>query len=413
MTKESLREAIEEHFGKITDQRVITRSSHKLVDIIAIAIMAILCGADGWVAIETYGKAQEEWLRTFLELPNGIPSHDTFGRIFSQLDPEILEQNFQSWVKIIAGELGLKVVAIDGKSLNGSYERGSSLKSLVMVSAWSSNHKLVLAQAAVEQKSNEIKAIPILLEQLDLRGAIVTTDAMGTQTAIAKQIKQAGADYILTLKANHPTLAKEAINWFEKHQNYIEPTQSTRIESFCEARHHRIEKRCFFSVPVEQVFKKARIKSWTGLQTLIVEQSTRQLWNKTTASLRFFLSSLSPNFADFPGSIRSHWGVENQLHWCLDVVLRCDPAEVSSAWERAPRAEDDSRIRKDHAPRNMTILKRLALNLLRQDKSSGSLKMNERGAGVPCAYPIELLKRYQAGLNNNFLLQILSNSGIF
>lgn len=135
MTKESLKEAIEEHFGKITDHRVITRSSHKLVDIIAIAILAILCGADGWVAVETYGKAKEEWLKTFLELPHGIPSHDTFGRIFSQLDPEILERNFQTWVNLIAGELGLKVVAIDGKSLNGSYDRGSSLKSLVMVSA--------------------------------------------------------------------------------------------------------------------------------------------------------------------------------------------------------------------------------------------------------------------------------------
>ena len=381
MTKESLREAIEEHFGKITDQRVITRSSHRLVDIIAITIMAIMCGADGWVKIETYGKAKEEWLRTFLELPKVIPSHDTFGRIFSQLDPEVLEQNFQSWVKVIAGELGLKVVAIDGKSLNGSYDRGSSLKSLVMVSAWSSSHQLVLGQTAVEQKSNEIKAIPILLEQLDLGGAIVTTDAMGTQTAIAKQITKAGADYILTLKANHPTLAKEAQNWFEKHKNQIEQTHTTRTESFCEAGHHRIEKRCFFSVPVEQVFEKARIKNWTGLQTLIVEQSTRQLWNKTTVSLRFFLSSLSPYFTDFPGSIRSHWGVENQLHWCLDVVF----------------SEDDSRIRKDHAPRNMTILRRLALNLLRQDRSSGSLKM----------------KRYQAGLNNNFSLQILSNSGIF
>ncbi len=381
MRKESLKESIEKHFGKIPDQRVVTRSSHRLVDIIAIAILAILCGADGWVAIETYGKAKQEWLKTFLELPNGIPSHDTFGRIFSQLNPEVLEQNFQSWVKVIAGKLGLKVVAIDGKSLNGSYDRESSLKSLVMVSAWSSSHKLVLGQAAVEQKSNEIKAIPILLEQLDLEGAIVTTDAMGTQTAIAKQIKEAGADYILTLKANHPTLANDARNWFEKHQNQLDRTQSVESELFCEAGHHRIEKRCFFSVPVEQVFEQARIKSWTGLQTLIVEQSSRQLWNKTTHNVRFFLSSLNPEFTDFPHSIRSHWEVENQLHWCLDVVF----------------SEDNSRIRKDHAPRNMTILRRLALNLLRQDTSKGSLKM----------------KRYQAGLNNNFLLQILSNSGIF
>lgn len=377
MTNESLKESIEEHFGKIPDQRVVTRSSHKLVDIIAIAILAILCGADGWVAIETYGKAKEEWLSTFLELPNGIPSHDTFGRIFSQLEPEILEQNFQAWVRIIAGKLGLEIVAIDGKSINGSYDRENSLKSLVMVSAWSSSHKLVLGQVAVEQKSNEIKAIPVLLEQLDLKGAIVTTDAMGTQTAIAKQIQDSGADYILTLKGNHPTLAQDANNWWKKHQHQAE----NRPETVTEAGHYRIEKRCFLSVPVEQVLDSKYIKQWSGLKTLIVEESSRQLWNKTTHSTRFFLSSLESDFANFPNSIRSHWEVENQLHWCLDVVF----------------SEDDSRIRKDHAPRNMTILKRLALNLLRHDNSQGSLKM----------------KRYQAGLNNNFLLQILSNSGIF
>ena len=192
MNRESLRKSIEQYFGKIPDQRVVTRSSHKLADIIAIAISAILCGADGWVAIETYGKAKEEWLSTFLELPNGIPSHDTFGRIFSQLEPEILERNFQAWIGVIASKLGLEVVAIDGKSLKGSYDRENSLKSLVMVSAWSSSHQLVLGQVAVEQKSNEIKAIPVLLEQLDLRGAIITTDAMGTQKAIAQQIQASG-----------------------------------------------------------------------------------------------------------------------------------------------------------------------------------------------------------------------------
>lgn len=381
MTKESLRESIEKHFGKIPDQRVITRSSHKLVDIIAIAILGILCGADGWVAIETYGKAKEEWLKTFLELPNGIPSHDTFGRIFSQLDPEILESNFQSWVKVIAGKLGLEIIAIDGKSINGSYDRESSLKSLVMVSAWSSSHKLVLGQVEVEHKSNEIKAIPILLEQLDLKGGIVTTDAMGTQTSIAKQIQDAEAEYILALKANHPTLAKNARSWFEKHQNGLVKTELYTSESICEAGHHRIEKRYFISVPAEQVFEPSRIEQWAGLQTLVVEQSSRQLWNKTTQSLRFFLSSLAPDFPNFPSAIRSHWGVENQLHWCLDVIF----------------AEDDSRIRQNHAPRNMSLLRRLALNLLRQDTSKGSLKM----------------KRYQAGLNNSFLLQILSNSNLF
>ncbi len=207
MTKESLKESIEKHFGNIPDQRVITRSAHKLVDIIAIAILGILCGADGWVGIETYGKAKEKWLKNFLELPNGIPSHDTFGRVFSKLDPEILEQNFQGWVKIIAEELGLEVIAIDGKNIKGSYDRESSLKSLTMVSAWSSRHRLVLGQVAVEQKSNEITAIPVLLEQLDLNQSIITIDAMGTQTAIAKQIKAAGADYLVDSQSKSSTLS--------------------------------------------------------------------------------------------------------------------------------------------------------------------------------------------------------------
>ena len=343
MTKESLRESIEKHFGRIPDKRVITRSSHKLVDIIAIAILGILCGADGWVGIETYGKAKEEWLKTFLELPNGIPSHDTFGRVFSELDPEILEQNFQDWIKVIAKGLGLEVVAIDGKNIKGSYDRESRIKSLTMLSAWSSSHRLVLGQVAVKQKSNEITAIPLLLEQLDLKSGIITIDAMGTQTAIAQQIQSAGADYILTLKANHPTLAQDAKNWFERYQREEEKTSAHTTACICEAGHHRIEQRCFVSVPAEQVFSSKWLEQWTRLQTLIVEQSSRQLWNKTTHSTRFFLSSLAADFAHFSDSIRSHWGIENQLHWCLDVIF----------------SEDDSRIRKDHASdlaaRNLNI----------------------------------------------------------
>ena len=381
MTKESLKKSIEKHFGQIPDPRVTSRSAHKLIDIITIAILGILCGADGWVAIETYGKAKEEWLSTFLELANGIPSHDTFGRVFSELNPEMLEQNFQAWIEVIAEGLELEVVAIDGKNIRGSYDRESSLKSLTMVSAWSSSHRLVLGQVAVKQKSNEITAIPLLLEQLNLDSGIITIDAIGTQTAIAKQIKTAGADYILALKKNHPSLAQEAINWFQENQESYPQQQIVQTQLTCEAGHHRLEKRRFWQVPARKVFSKTKIAQWTGLETLVVEQSSRTLWNKTTYSTRFFLSSLAADFAHFPSSIRSHWGIENQLHWCLDVIF----------------SEDDSRIRKDHAPRNMTILRRLALNLLRQDTSKGSLKM----------------KRYQAGLNNNFLLQILSNSDIF
>lgn len=381
LSSESLKESVEQCFGNIPDKRIRGKTAHKLIDIIAVSLLAVICGADGWVGIETYGKAKQTWLETFLELPNGIPSHDTFARVIGRLDSQILEKNFQVWVKQMTQKLGLEVVAIDGKTLKGSYDRESSLKSLQMVSAWSSSHQLVLGQVAVEQKSNEIKAIPVLLEQLDLSGAIITTDAMGTQTAIAQQIQSAGAEYVVTLKSNHPSLAENARNWFQDNQHKLDKSNVKVTEVSCETGHHRIEKRKFWQVPVEQVFSSSRIKQWAGLKTLIVEESNRILWNKTTSSIRFFLSSLDPEFEHFPASIRSHWGVENQLHWCLDVLF----------------AEDGSRIRKDNAPQNMTILRRLALNLLRQDSSKGSLKM----------------KRYQAGLDNNFLLQILANSGIF
>ena len=176
LSSESLKESVEQCFGNITDTRVTGKIAHKLVDIIAMSLLAVICGADGWVGIETYGKAKQTWLETFLELPNGIPSHDTFARVIGRLDPEMLEQNFQAWVKKMTQSLGLEVVAIDGKTLKGSYDRESSLKSLEMVSAWSSSHRLVLGQVAVDEKSNEITAIPVLLEQLDLTGAIITID---------------------------------------------------------------------------------------------------------------------------------------------------------------------------------------------------------------------------------------------
>lgn len=258
MTKESLKESIEKHFGQIPDPRVINRSSHKLVDVITIAILGILCGADGWVAIETYGKAKEEWLKTFLELANGIPSHDTFGRVFSELDPEMLEQNFRAWIKLIAEGLELEVVAIDGKNIKGSYDREGSLLSLTMVSAWSSSHRLVLGQVAVKPKSNEITAIPLLLEQLDLKSGIITIDAMGTQRAIAQQIKAAGAEYILALKNNHSSLAEEAKKWFQENKENYNKHKIVKTELTCEAGHHRLEKRHFWQVPAEEVFSQNR-----------------------------------------------------------------------------------------------------------------------------------------------------------
>ena len=377
----TLRNALDAYFGTIPDPRVERTRAHQLVDIITIALLAVLSGADGWNAIETYGLAKQAWLETFLDLPNGIPSHDTFARVFARLDPDVLESKFQSWVKHLALSLGATVIAIDGKSARGSYDREKGISALQLVSAWASEHQLVLGQCAVETKSNKITAIPILLEQLDLSGSVITIDAMGTQTRIARQIYQAQADYILALKQNHPNLATAAQQWVDDYRESTpaESTQPMEV-SRCEAAHHRIETRTVWQVPAEQVFSPSQMKDWLGLKTLVVVESVRRLWNKETREVRFFISSLAVDTSTMARYIRSHWGIENQLHWCLDVTF----------------AEDRSRIRKDHAPRNMSLLRRLSLNLLRQETSKLSLK----------------LKRYKAAMDNQFLLKVLIDARI-
>lgn len=373
---EKLQSCLEQYFGQIPDPRVERTRAHQLLDIIAIALFAVLSGADTWVAIETYGNAKRRWLESFLALPNGIPSHDTFARVFARLDPDAFEASFQQWVKALVSTLEAQLIAIDGKTVKGSYDRQGGIKALQLVSAWASEYRIVLGQCKVDSKSNEITAIPVLLEQLAQAGCIVSIDAMGTQSAIAKQITTQQADYILALKGNHPTLLEQAQTGFEEVQAHQgEDIEHTRYQE-TEAGHHRVESRTIWQIPAVQVFSKDQLAHWAGLQSLVVVQSHRRLWNKNTTATRYFLSSLSTDAQTFARYIRAHWGVENQLHWCLDVVFK----------------EDASRIRKDHAPRNMSVLRRLALNLLRQEPSTGSLAM----------------KRYRAGLDDQFMLKILS-----
>lgn len=376
VSRENLSACLEQYFGEIADPRVERTRAHQLLDIIAIALLAVLAGAESWVAIETYGNAKCAWLETFLALPNGISSHDTFARVFARIDPEAFEVSFQQWVKAFVSTLAAEVVAIDGKTVKGSYDRKGGVKALQLVSAWASEHRLVLGQCAVDSKSNEIKAIPVLLEQLALTGCIVSMDAMGTHSSIAQQIHQQQADYILVLKDNQPTLSKQAQQWFEQfHASSGEGVDYTQHQQ-CEAGHHRIESREVFQFPIAQVFTPTQCQGWAELQSLVVVQSQRRLWNQDTLETRYFLSSLAVDAATFARYIRAHWGIENQLHWCLDVVFN----------------EDASRIRKGHAPRNFSLLRRFALNLLRQDSSNGSLVM----------------KRYKAGLDDRFMLQILT-----
>ena len=316
--QKTLQSCLEKYFGQIIDPRVERTRAHQLLDIIAMALFGVLSGADSWVGIETYGKAKRSWLETFLALPNGIPSHDTFARVLARLEPGALESSFQQWVKALVSSLNAQVIAIDGKTLKGSYDREGGVKALQLVSAWASEHRLVLGQCSVASKSNEISAIPVLLEQLALANCIVSIDAMGTQTAIAQQLQDQQADYILALKANHETLWQQARTWFETFQ--LQPAAGVDYTQHhaCESGHHRIESRTLWRFPATQVFFHQQQLAWAGLQSLVVVHTERRLWNRVTSEVRFFLSSLSEDAQAFAGYIRSHWSIKIN---CIGVLM--------------------------------------------------------------------------------------------
>lgn len=376
---ESLKISFFEHFETVKDPRIERSKEHLLIDIIAIAILAVISGAEGWIAIETYGKGKYEWLKTFLELPNGIPSHDTFSRVFSRINSDEFHQSFVNWVNSITAKLGVEVIAIDGKTLKQSYDRNQKQKALHIVSAWSSSHQLVLGQQKVSSKSNEITAIPALIEMLEIEGSIITIDAMGCQKEIASLIVKKKADYILALKGNQKLLHEAVDNYFKLAQKENFSQQECDYFKQVEAGHHRIEKREVWTIPVSSLPGLPKQELWTGFNTIVMLKSERKLWNKTTQEVRFYVSSVPNNAEIIAKAIRSHWGIENSLHWTLDVTF----------------SEDKSRICKDNSPENFALLRRLALNLLKQETSfKGSLKM----------------KRYLAGIDNNYLVQILTSA---
>ena len=338
-----------EHFANLNDPRIERSKAHLLKDIIAIAILAIISGADGWVAIEAYGNAKYEWLKSFLELPNGILSHDTFSRVFARIEPQQFQECFLSWVNAIVGELELNVIAIDGKTMKQSYDRNDQQKALHIVTAWSSSHQLVLGQKKVDKKSNELTAIPALIEMLEIAGSVITIDAMGCQKDITSLIIKKKGDYILALKGNRKLLYKAVKEWFE-----VAPKEEFLGREYSyyeqvEAGHHQGEKRQVWTVDVSELPPLHNQALWTGLKTVVMIVSERRLWNKTTTATRFYLSSLSSNAEKIALAIRSHWGIENSLHWTLDVTFR----------------EDESRIRKQNSPENFALLRRLAINLLK------------------------------------------------
>lgn len=287
----ALTEQMQSFFSEIKDPRVPRTRAHLLTDILIIGIFSALAGGQGWEDMENYGLSKIDWLGEFLALPNGIPCPDTFRRVFERIDPKVFERCFQRWVQSIVETVGAQVIPIDGKTLKGSYDREQNKSALHLVSAWASEHRLVLGQVKVADKSNEITAIPALLELLDLAGCIITIDAMGTQTAIAAQIYNAKADYILALKANHPTLHGQVKTWFEQALAEQFDGITVSYDERVEKGHHRTEKRFCWSVPVCQLPPLYNQGDWVGLQTVVMVVRVRHLWNKTTREVQFYLTS--------------------------------------------------------------------------------------------------------------------------
>lgn len=357
-----------QYFSELTDPRVERTREHLLEEILLITIAAVLSGADSWDEIEDYGHAKQAWLQSFLTLPGGIPSHDTFNRVFSRLDPDELERCFLEWVRAIAKLTAGEVVAIDGKSLRGSGTGGK--KAMVqMVSAWASRNNLVLGQRRVDEHSNEITAIPKLLDVLELSGTVVTIDAIGCQRSMAQHILDKQADYILAVKENQSHLRADILDSFRM-------LAGAAVTAEVDGGHGRVETRTCSALADLSLLEHAA--DWPGLQSLVRIQSERyhKATGTTERETRYYISSLAPDAAQLNSAIRQHWGIENKLHWALNVAF----------------GEDASRKRAGNAAQNFSLITRIALNLLKHNKTS---KLGMKG------------KRLKAGWDNAYLLHLL------
>jgi predicted transposase YbfD/YdcC len=356
---------------------------HKLIDVLVIAVCCLLCGGEGFNDMEDFGKAKFDWFKSFLELPNGIPSHDTFNRVFAALKPKRFLECFVRWTEGLRQAIGQEIVALDGKALRRALRKGEAAR--YVVSAWAEGNGLVLGQLKVEDKSNEITALPKLLRALELSGCIVTTDAMGCQKKIAKEIKEADADYVLALKGNQETVHEEVKSFLdgalaEKQAPKLPGAKLSKAAAnlacleTVEKDHGRIEIRRYYQSDVLDWF--ADKDKWEGLQSVGMVQSLREIDGKTTEEWRYHLSSLPLDIKTFARAVRSHWGVENKVHWTMDVCFR----------------EDQSRARTGHAAENLATLRRLALNMLKREKTKKrGIKGKQLNASWDHAYLLRLL----------------------
>ena len=377
MPHASLR-SFSESFADLPDPRIERTQKHNLMEIIAIAIFAVVSGADSFTEMEEYGNAKLAWLRGFLGLPNGIPSHDTFGRVLAMLDPERFAASLHEWVAESVGLVGAQQIAIDGKTLRRAHDRTQGKKALHLLSAWATESQISLGQLKVEGHENEIVALPALIEQVVMPGAVVSIDAMGCQREVARAITDAGGDYLLALKGNQPELHASVRRLFAEEQEEDVAAAILTHAYTVDGGHGRVERReCWAAAGDALIGYLDPDGRWPGLQSVVKVKTRRITGDSPQSETRYYLSSLPPDAARFNTLIRTHWSIENQLHWVLDVVFD----------------EDQSRVRSGYADQNLAALRRFVVGLLSKQTSP---KMSKRA------------KRLRAGWDDDFLIQLLT-----